>query len=275
MTQRPIKEQAEKQVEGVVEQVEQEVTRTREPWYRVSSRRARIFVIIYLVEFVLFALLAWFVHLNPVNPIDVTITREFQENKSPWIMITMLAVSAFGSIPLLMPTVVVITGLIFWRLRLRLEALFIVVLPAVSFLLNVLIKLLVNRPRPSASLIEIFQHSSGQSFPSGHVMSYVAYWGLLFSFSIILFRRDRWYHYVLLVISALFVVLVGPSRIYVGDHWASDVLGGYMFGGLLLGIGLWVYLKLKSRGVLQPKQEAGERHNESVSTSSSRLERNH
>src|SRR2546423_12211799 len=101
MAQRQMKEQTEKHVEGVVEGVEQEIARTREPWYRISSRRARIFVVIYLVAFVLFALLAWFVHVHPVIPVDVTITREFQENKSPWIMITMLAVSAFGSIPLL------------------------------------------------------------------------------------------------------------------------------------------------------------------------------
>src|SRR5947209_17607592 len=134
MTQKLMKENREEHVNDVVDRVEQEVTRTREPWYSVSSRRARIFVVIYLVAFVLFALLAWFVHVHPVIPVDVTITREFQENKSPWIMITMLAVSAFGSIPLLMPSVVVMTALIFWRLRLRLEALFIVVLPAVSLL---------------------------------------------------------------------------------------------------------------------------------------------
>jgi membrane-associated phospholipid phosphatase len=254
MSQRPMKEQMEENVDGVVERVEQEVTRTREPWYRVSSRRARIFAVIYLVQFVLFALLAWFVHVHSVIPVDVTITREFQENKYPWLSMMMLLVSAFGSIPLLMPVVVLITALIFWRFRLRLEALFIAGLPAVSLLLNLLIKLIVNRPRPSASLVEILQKSGGQSFPSGHVMSYVAFWGLLFSFSIILFRRDRWYHFVLLIISALFVVLVGPSRIYVGDHWASDVLGGYLFGGLLLGVGLWIYLRLKNNGVLQPKE---------------------
>lgn len=257
MTQRRVKEKMEENVNDVVEWVEQEVTRTREPWYKVSSQRARIFVVIYLVAFILFTLLAWFVHVHPVIPVDVAITREFQETKSPWLIIGMVLVSEFGSIPLLMPTVILITALIFWRLRLRLEALFIIGLPTVSLLLNLLIKLIVSRPRPSARLVEIILKSSGQSFPSGHVMSYVAFWGLLFSFSIILFKRDRWWHYVLLVIPALFVVLIGPSRIYLGDHWASDVLGGYLFGGLLLGVGLWIYLRLKSRGVLEPKVKAG------------------
>jgi len=71
-----------------------------------------------------------------------------------------------------------------------------------------------------------------------------------------LFNRKQWWHYLLLIIPALFVILVGPSRIYLGDHWASDVLGGYLFGGLLLGITLWIYLRLKARGVWMPKAKS-------------------
>jgi membrane-associated phospholipid phosphatase len=39
----------------------------------------------------------------------------------------------------------------------------------------------------------------------------------------------------------------------VGDHWASDVMGSYLIGGVLLGVTLWVYLKLKDRGILETK----------------------
>ena len=124
---------------------------------------------------------------------------------------------------------------------------------AVSSILNWLIKYLVARPRPTASLVDVIQHAGGSSFPSGHVMSYVAFWGLLFSFGIILFKGNHWWRSALLIVSGLFVVLVGPSRIYLGDHWASDVLGAYLIGGLLLGGSLWIYLYLKERDVLAPR----------------------
>jgi len=237
-------------VNTIATEAKQEVQTARRPWYHLS-RVARILLVVYAVQLALFGLLAWWVHVNSVLPIDVAITREFQENHAPWLQTTMDIVSYLGNNTLLFTLLVILTGLIFWLLELRLEAVFIVALSVVSAILNFVIKLLVARPRPTASLVEVLQKTSGASFPSGHVMSYLAFWGLLFSLGIILFVGWRWWRIVLLVISALFVALVGPSRIYLGDHWASDVLGAYIIGGVLLGITLWIYLQLKQRGILE------------------------
>jgi len=191
----------------------------------------------------------------PVGSYDVTITKEFQENQTPWLKFLMIAVSYQGNTWPLALGLIILATLILWLVDLRLEAITLVLLSSVNSLVNVAIKILIDRPRPTARLVDIIQGAGGPSFPSGHVMSYVAFWGLLFSFGIILFRDWRWWRIALMVVSALMFILVGPSRIYLGDHWASDVLGAYLIGGALLVIALWLYLFLKERGVLAPRRE--------------------
>jgi len=244
-------ERVAEDVENSIEEAQEEVAAARRPWYQ-TRRWGLILLAVYGILLALFTLLAVWVAYNPVLAIDVTITRAFQENQSPWLRYTMIAASFIGNVSALSLGLIVLAAVLFWMVDLRLEAIMVVVVSATSALLNWLIKLVVARPRPSASLVEIIQATSGQSFPSGHVMSYVAFWGLLFSLGVILFRGKHWWRTALLIISALFVVLVGPSRIYLGDHWATDVLGAYLIGGLLLSLSLWIYLNLRGRGVLAP-----------------------
>jgi len=248
----PLGERIEEDVEHIVEEAQEEVAAARKPWYQ-TRKWGFILLTIDVILLALFAFLAIWVAYHPVLAFDVTITRDFQANQSPWLRDTMLAVSYIGNVMPLSAGLVVLAAILFWILDLRLEAILIVVVSATSDILYSLIKLIVARPRPSASLVEIIQAASGQSFPSGHVMSYVAFWGLLFSFGVILFKGKHWWRTALLIISALFFVLVGPSRVYLGDHWASDVLGAYLLGGIWLAMFLWLYLYLKGRGVLAPR----------------------
>jgi undecaprenyl-diphosphatase len=67
------------------------------------------------------------------------------------------------------------------------------------------------------------------SYPSGHVVAFVSLYGFLFFLTYVLFKRSVWRTAALGVLGSL-IVLIGPSRIYLGHHWASDVLGGYAFG---------------------------------------------
>ncbi len=227
MPQEPQNKEVEEHIQSAVEEAKQQVTASRTSSYH-RRRIARMLLGLYALQLTLFAVLAWWVHYHPILPIDVAITREFQENPAPWLKIIMIVVSYPGS-TFILPALILLTAIIFWVVDLRLEALFVIGLSAVSEGLNVLVKILVARPRPTTHL------------------------GLLFSFGIILFKGKSWWRILLLVVSALFVVLIGPSRIYLGDHWASDVLGSYLIGGALLGIALWIYLQLKQRGVLETK----------------------
>jgi undecaprenyl-diphosphatase len=185
--------------------------------------------------------------------LDILITQQFQENQSRWLHYTMVAVSFIGDVIPLFIGLIVLAATLFWIADLRLEAVMVVALSATSAILNALIKSLVGRPRPTPDLVDVMHTAGGSSFPSGHVMSYIAFWGLIFSFTLILFKGRNFWRTTLLIVSGLFVVLIGPSRIYLGAHWASDVLGAYLIGGVLLGIALWIYLDLKGKGVLAPR----------------------
>jgi membrane-associated phospholipid phosphatase len=236
----------QKSLQGHMQKIEETslgVETSSQPWYYLS-RRAKLLFAVYAVSLGLFVLLAWWVHINPVVPTDVWITKEFQENPAPWLHITMSIISFPGN-SYLLSLLVLLTSAIFWVVSLRLEAVVIIALYGITDILNDLLKLLIARPRPTENLVEVFQEAAGMSFPSGHVMSYLAFWGLLFCFGIILFTGKPWWRILLLATSGLFVVLVGPSRIYLGDHWATDVLGAYLIESVLLGLALWFYLRLK------------------------------
>ena len=96
---------------------------------------------------------------------------------------------------------------------------------AIGALLNYILKQLIQRQRPDLlRLVEI----GGYSFPSGHSMSSIIFYGFI-AFLCIRYLKHR-SKYFLAVILGLFVIMIGISRIYLGVHYASDVLGGFIFG---------------------------------------------
>ncbi len=94
---------------------------------------------------------------------------------------------------------------------------------ALAALLNVALKTLIQRPRPEGfRLVE----ETGFSFPSGHSMAAMAFFGLVI-WLIWHYERDRRRRNLLVAVFALIILMIGVSRIYLGVHYASDVLGGF------------------------------------------------
>ncbi len=95
-----------------------------------------------------------------------------------------------------------------------------------------LVKNIINRPRPPADLA--VRVLDTYSFPSGHVTSYVVLYGFVFYLAFTLLPRRSIVRRIILMVCGALIALVGPSRVYMGQHWASDVMAGYALGFIYL-----------------------------------------
>jgi len=106
-----------------------------------------------------------------------------------------------------------------------------------SVYVNTGVKEIFQQPRPFDILPEIQKvHASGYGFPSGHAQSSLVVWG-----SIAYWKKQTWIRNL----SVLLILLIGFSRIYLGVHFPTDILGGWLFGGLILGLSYFIFLKIK------------------------------
>jgi undecaprenyl-diphosphatase len=107
-------------------------------------------------------------------------------------------------------------------------------------ILGAAIKLFVQRARPTSDLVNVFSPLNDYSFPSGHVLVFTAFLGFL-CFLFFTLTPHSWQRILGIVVMIGLIVLVGISRIYLGQHWPSDVLGAYLFGSLWLTLTIYVY----------------------------------
>lgn len=188
-------------------------------------------------------LFSWIARRTQFFPGDRSITRALQKQKNPWFRRFMVAVSEPGFTKVSFPLTTAIVGA-FWLLRFRLEAIFLV-LSSTSSLLNILIKKLIKRPRPTNEQVTVVRILKQPSFPSGHVMHYMNLFGMLTYFLATNWRSGRLRNALIAACVSL-IALVGPSRIYLGAHWPSDVMAGYVYGGLWFGGLMALYLRVKA-----------------------------
>ncbi len=186
-----------------------------------------------LITFIIaFILLGNYVAHDPVPKLDHDISLMIQKYHSDIMDAVMLGVSFFGELPysLLM---VVIVSMIFFKFKYRRESYFILSI-LLSGLIILGVKNLINRPRPTAFYVRLVEINRFQSFPSGHVMSYVVFFG----FMIILMKHlpdiPKVVRKMVSYISAFYVLTIGFSRIYLGAHWFSDTIGGLLLGLICL-----------------------------------------
>lgn len=126
-----------------------------------------------------------------------------------------------------------IIGFIFFYKRLLIIDLFLFSsAPLVAYILNSIIKIAVQRPRPPLEL-QIAVHPSSFSFVSSHTFISCSLWGLVI-FYLIKYCSNKYIKYSGICFSVLWMFFVGFSRVWLGVHNPTDVLGGYFLALILL-----------------------------------------
>jgi membrane-associated phospholipid phosphatase len=112
-----------------------------------------------------------------------------------------------------------------------------------SVLVMTLLKALFNRPRP---LIPLLEPASGFSFPSGHAMSSVTFYGLLIYFIWKQKKLNKPIRIGIVTFLVLFILAIGISRVYLRVHYASDVIAGFFVGFIWLTIAIMTIDKIEA-----------------------------
>jgi len=159
---------------------------------------------------------------------DTEVTRWFVDHRTPTWTDAMRIVTWLGSSAVIIPlAIVVVVALLI--VRRRWLALFVALAVGGASLLSVLAKDLIGRDRPPLDIRLQQAHSS--SFPSGHSTQAAAtYFALAIVVTSLSHSRTR--RAVTWTAATFIVFLVGVSRVYLGMHWATDVLGGWLLGSV-------------------------------------------
>jgi membrane-associated phospholipid phosphatase len=216
---------------------------TVSPWR--AALRARWAEIVFITGLGVYTVLAVLAHRYAYFDWDLDFAARIQSINVPGFGTLMIWVSRLGSG--WVPTALVgSTGLAMMAARFRLEGTICIIGVTLGAALNRLLKDIIGRPRPVDMLVNVITQYRHESFPSGHVVFFIEYFGFLFFLAYVLLRRGRLRRGAF-VFLGLLIALVGVSRIYMGAHWPSDVVGAYLAGGIWLMLMIEVYRRLKAR----------------------------
>jgi len=179
-------------------------------------------------------------HAAHYFPIDLAITQAVQKLQSPGLDAVTLVLDWPGYLPQV-AIILVVVGVGLFAIGYRWEAVVFWLANLLEAAVDGLIKILVRRPRPEEGLgVHIYKPHGDFTYPSGHVFSYIMLFGLLAYFCYVLMKPSA-LRTVLIVMLIALVVVAGPVRIYLGEHWPSDVLAAYILSSLCLPLMIGIY----------------------------------
>lgn len=211
---------------------------------RVAAARGRTGNVVVVLCLAAFGGLFWLVRTRRSEAFDLAWTLRLQRRRRRWLDRLMTVVSWPGFPPqsrIVPPALIAAFALA----RRPTEALFLTVAWG-SALVSTGLKALMRRPRPVAGtdLRVVAAPLGGSSFPSGHVLTFVGTYGFTAYLAATLIRDEVLRDAATAGLVGL-VALVGPSRIYQGHHWTTDVSASYLVGTAYLVVVVTAYRRVK------------------------------
>jgi undecaprenyl-diphosphatase len=207
-----------------------------------KSTISRTFVMSILCAIGFICLALWYGG-QKVKSFDQSMISFVQGMESPALTNIMKFFTSIGTgLPIVIITIIILFVLYF-VLGHRRELLLLLGVTVCSALLNVILKQLFHRERPTLHrLVE----QTGLSFPSGHAMAAFSLYAILIY---LLWRHTStsFGRIILIAVGSLLIAAIGISRIYLGVHYPSDVIGGYLASGSLVFMSIGIYQRYIGR----------------------------
>ncbi len=169
------------------------------------------------------------VETNLIASFDSAVYNLLSSNMSDGLTNIVKSITFFGDVKFIVPVLIlsVIIGAALNEIK---SGAIVAIFVIVSDLIKTILKIIIHRPRPE--VLHLVQEG-GFSFPSGHTIAAASLSGILI-YLILKSEMNKNLKIVLSSILALMALLVGLSRVYLGVHYASDVLGGFIISSILL-----------------------------------------
>ena len=211
--------------------------------------------LISLVSLIGFSCIAVLISGQKIIQFDQTVISFIQGFESPTLTSIMKFFTYIGSFSVVVVIAIIAFLFLYFVLKHRIELVLFGTVILGTPIINQMLKQFFHRARPDLHrLIEI----GGYSFPSGHAMNAFAVYGIL---AFLLWRHipTRLGRTVLIMISTIFILMIGTSRIYLGVHYPSDIIGGYFASGFWLAISIWFFQKYKEKRYIRNRFHEGKR----------------
>ncbi|MDP4104533.1 MAG: phosphatase PAP2 family protein [Bacillota bacterium] len=184
-----------------------------------------------------FGLIALLVSDKKIAQFDSTIIAFIQGLESPGLTSIMKFFTFIGSGTQVVIIALLVIFFLFKVLHHRRELILFIWVVLGTTILNEILKTIFHRARPT---IHRIVDANGFSFPSGHSMAAFSLYGVI---AFLLWRHlsTSLGRGMIIIFSIFMIIMIGVSRIYLGVHYPSDVLGGFLASGCMLAVSIWFY----------------------------------